>query len=95
VVTLAMDDASLEWWDDRVPADVRPRNAAGARLVRVLSQGEIRATTLITRRRSDHGRKTLSVVGFELAAAEIEDEALLVVELRSRPEEAASTYRSA
>jgi hypothetical protein len=90
VVTLAMDDASLEWWDERVPANVKPRNAAGARLVQVLSQGEFRATTLITRRRSDHGRETRSVVEFDLAAAEIADDALLVVELRSRPEQVPS-----
>jgi hypothetical protein len=90
VVTLAMDDASLEWWDERVPADVRPRNAAGTRLLQVLSQGEFRAATLITRRRSDHGRETRSVVEFEVAASEIEDDALLVVELRSRPEQVPS-----
>ena len=86
VLTLSLDAASLPWWDDRVPESVGPRNAAGARLVQVSSQGEIRATTLLTRRRADHGRATTSVVEFELAADETEPDALLVIELRSRPD---------
>jgi hypothetical protein len=86
-VTLAMDDASLKWWDDRVSADVEPRNAVGARLVQVSSQGRTRAFTLLKRRKSDSGGQTRAVVEFELDAAEIDPDGLLVVELRSPHEQ--------
>lgn len=86
VLTMSLDAASLHWWDDRVPEHVRPRHAGGAWLIQVSSQGEIRAATLLTRRRADHGHPTTAVVEFELAVDELEADGLLAIELRSRPD---------
>ncbi len=82
-VTLAVDDASPRWWDERVPEEVPRRRPTAPRLIRVLSQGESRAVTMLRRSAADRGRPTCTVVTFDLAGTELDPDGLLVVELRS------------
>ena len=83
VVTLAVDDASPRWWDERVPEEVPRRRPTAPRLIHVLSQGESRAVTMLRRSAADRGRPTCTVVTFDLAGTELDPDGLLVVELRS------------
>ncbi|WP_434742379.1 hypothetical protein [Micromonospora sp. SH-82] len=79
-VTLQLDDAGTRWWASRVKPD--PAQAERPRLVVLSSQGRIRGAAVLARRqgwlRAGGSKETIS---FELAADELGDDDLLLVEM--------------
>ncbi|MGH3465333.1 MAG: hypothetical protein ACRDP9_28015 [Kribbellaceae bacterium] len=80
--TLTMDDMSAKWWEDRVPADVQPRNPAAPRVLLVRAQGRTR--TAVVAGRAGKGARQVPV-SFDLDPAEVDADGLFALELQDLP----------
>ena len=83
-VAIQLDEVSTRWWSDRVRP---PRNAPELpRLVLVRAQGEVRGAALLARRQGLRGAGGAKVtVSFDLTAAELDSDGLLMIELAEPP----------
>jgi hypothetical protein len=81
--TITIDDVSLKWWEDRVPADVQPRTPAAPRVLLVRAQGRTRTAVVVARAGKGPARHV--PVSFELDAAELDADSLLALELQDLP----------
>jgi hypothetical protein len=77
-VTFTLDDASLAWWNDRVPASVEPRTPEAARVLLIRSQGKTRTAVVVDRAGKGPARHVTA--SFELDCAELDGNGLLVLE---------------
>jgi hypothetical protein len=77
---LGVDDLSLTWWEERVPASVQPRTPAAPRLLLVRSQAATRTAVLLEK--PERGAATADAA-FELERAELDADGLLVIEVLS------------
>lgn len=77
-VTFTLDDASVAWWNDRVPASVEPRTPEAARVLLIRSQGKTRTAVVLDRPGKGPARQ--QTASFELDGAELDGNGLLVVE---------------
>ena len=83
-VVVHLDEVSTRWWSDRVRP---PRTAPELpRLVLVRAQGELRGAALLARRQGLRRAGSAKVtVAFDLAAADLDGDGLLMVELAEPP----------
>jgi hypothetical protein len=80
---LTIDNVSVSWWQDRVPAKVQPRNPEAPRILLVRAQGRTR--TAVVLHRPGRGAAKQVTVRFDLDAVELRDSDLLVLEFRDLP----------
>lgn len=80
-VDLSVDATTASWWDRYVPSSVVPRAPYATRTLVVRSQGSVRAAVLLGRRPSDFTLRSTATARFDLAAADVPDDGLLVIEL--------------
>jgi hypothetical protein len=83
-VVIHLDELSTRWWSDRVRP---PRTAPELpRLVLVRAQGEVRGAALLARRQGlRRAGSAKATVGFDLTAAELDGDGLLMIELAEPP----------
>jgi len=78
---LTLDNASVKWWADRVPADVQPRTPTAARVLLVRAQGRTRTAVVLDRPGAAGAGRTVPV-SFDVDAAELTAEGLFTLELQ-------------
>ena len=84
-VAVQLDEVSTRWWSDRV----RPPLTAPElpRLVLIRAQGELRGAALLARRQGlRRAGSAKATVGFDLTAADLDGDGLLMVELAEPPQ---------
>jgi hypothetical protein len=82
-VHFSIDNRSLDWWEERVPEELGPRDATTPRLFVVRSQGKTRGAVLLIRQAVDVGAGTGGVVTFDLQPDELSEQGLFVLEVIS------------
>ncbi len=80
-VEVRADAETAAWWQHRVPAHYLPGDPHGPRLLLVRAQGAVRTAVLLARRPADFTLDARATVTFDLAADEVPDDGLLIVEL--------------
>ncbi|MFI7539878.1 hypothetical protein [Actinoplanes sp. NPDC049599] len=93
-VEIQLDETSTRWWSDRVRP---PRTAPELpRLVLIRAQGELRGAALLARRQGlRRAGSAKAVVTFDLTAAELDGDGLLMIELAEPPRPEWATGRIA
>jgi hypothetical protein len=92
---IRLDWLAVRWWVDRADADAPPRELP--RLVVVRSQGRVREAVILARSHTSLGSSDArGLVTFDLAAGEVPEDGLLVIELadggRTLPAWAATSF---
>ncbi len=82
-LALSADDATWDWWVARVPEDAQDSPAQLPRLVAVRAGSKARlvGATVVTRLPEDAHGPTRAVISFDLDAAELDSDGLLIIEV--------------
>lgn len=82
---LCADPETAAWWQHRVPEPVGPRRPHDPRLLLVRAQGATRAAVQLARPAGAFALSATATVAFDLAADEVPEDGLLVLELADPP----------